>query len=44
MAKQAVDQLLLESLATTTSPESLTKGYFLKCRTENKSRRDIRGT
>jgi site-specific recombinase XerD len=43
MAKQVVGQLLIESLVTTTSLESLTKGYLLNCRTENKSPKTIRG-
>ena len=43
MTKQVVDQLLLESLVTTTSLESLTKGYLLNCRIENKSPKTIRG-
>jgi site-specific recombinase XerD len=43
MPKQAVDQLLLESLVTTTSLESLSKGYLLNCRTENKSSKTLRG-
>ena len=43
MARQVVDQLLLESLVSTTSLESLTKGYLLNCRTENKSPKTIRG-
>jgi site-specific recombinase XerD len=43
MAKQVVDQLLIDSLVTTTSLESLTKGYLLNCRTENKSPKTIRG-
>lgn len=43
MVKQVVDRLLLESLVTTTSLESLTKGYILNCKTENKSPKTIRG-
>ena len=43
MTKQVVDQLLLESLVTTTSLESLTKGYLLNCKIENKSPKTIRG-
>ncbi len=43
MTKQVVDQLLLESLVSTTSLESLTKGYLLNCRTENKSPKTICG-
>ena len=43
MTKQVVDQLLLESLVNTTSLESLTKGYLLNCRTENKSPKTMRG-
>ena len=43
MVKQAVDNLLFQSLVTTTSLESLTKGYLLQCRTENKSPKTISG-
>ncbi|MFC1910968.1 tyrosine-type recombinase/integrase [Chloroflexota bacterium] len=43
MVKQVVDRLLLESLVTTTSLESLSRGYLLNCRTENKSPKTIRG-
>jgi len=43
VSKQAVDRLLYESLVSTTSLESLTKGYLLNCRTENKSPKTIRG-
>ncbi|MFC1953613.1 tyrosine-type recombinase/integrase [Chloroflexota bacterium] len=43
MVKQVVDRLLLESLVSTTSLESLIKGYLLTCRTENKSPKTIRG-
>ena len=43
MTKQVVDNLLLESLVSTTSLESLVKGYLLNCRTENKSPKTIIG-
>jgi integrase/recombinase XerC len=43
MTKQVVDQLLLNSLVTTTSLESLVKGYLLNCRTEGKSPKTIKG-
>lgn len=43
MEKQAVDSLLLESLVSTTSLESLAKGYILNCRTEGKSPKTISG-
>jgi len=43
MTKQVVDNLLFQSLVTTTSLESLTKGYLLQCRTENKSPKTISG-
>jgi len=43
MAKQVVDNLLLESLISTTSLESLAKGYILNCKTENKSPKTISG-
>ena len=41
MQKQAVDSLLLESLVSTTSLESLAKGYILNCKTEGKSPKTI---
>ena len=41
MKRQAVDDLLLESLVSTTSLESLTRGYILNCKTENKSPKTI---
>ena len=41
MEKQAVDYLLLEYLVSTTSLESLAKGYLLNCRTEGKSPKTI---
>lgn len=37
MEKQVVDRLTLENLITTTSLESLVKGYILNCRSEGKS-------
>lgn len=43
MTKQVVDNLLFQSLVTTTSLESLTKGYLLQCRAENKSPKTISG-
>ena len=43
MEKQAVDSLLLESLVSTTSLESLAKGYILNCKTEGKSPKTISG-
>ena len=43
MKKQAVDSLLLESLVSTTSLESLAKGYILNCKTEGKSPKTISG-
>jgi site-specific recombinase XerD len=43
MEKQAVDSLLFESLVSTTSLESLIKGYILNCKTENKSPKTISG-
>jgi site-specific recombinase XerD len=43
MQNQAVDNLLFQSLVTTTSLESLSKGYLLQCRTENKSPKTISG-
>jgi site-specific recombinase XerD len=39
--KQGVESLLLESLVSTTSLESLAKGYILNCRTEGKSPKTI---
>jgi len=41
MKRQAVDDLLLESLVSTTSLESLARGYILNCKTENKSPKTI---
>jgi hypothetical protein len=41
MQNQAVDNLLLESLVSTTSLESLAKGYILNCETEGKSPKTI---
>jgi len=41
MEKQAVDRLTLENLITTTSLESLAKGYILNCRSEGKSPKTI---
>jgi site-specific recombinase XerD len=41
MKRQAVDNLLLESLVSTTSLESLVKGYILNCKMENKSPKTI---
>jgi len=43
MEKQAVDYLLLEFLVSTTSLESLAKGYILNCKTENESPKTISG-
>jgi site-specific recombinase XerD len=43
MEKQAVESLLLESLVSTTSLESLAKGYILNCKTEGKSPKTISG-
>ncbi len=43
MTKQVVDNLLFQSLVNTTSLESLSKGYLLQCRTENKSPKTISG-
>jgi hypothetical protein len=43
MKNQAGDYLLLESLVSTTSLDSLIKGYLLKCKTENKSPKTISG-
>ncbi len=43
MKKQAVDSLLLESLVSTTSLESLGKGYILNCKAEGKSPKTISG-
>ncbi|MFC2042123.1 tyrosine-type recombinase/integrase [Chloroflexota bacterium] len=37
MKKEAVDSILFESLVSTTSLESLAKGYILNCKTEGKS-------
>ncbi len=41
MEKQAVDYLLLESLISATSLESLVKGYLLNCKTEGKTAKTI---
>jgi hypothetical protein len=41
MEKQGVDSLLLQSLVSTTSIESLAKGYILNCKTEGKSPKTI---
>ena len=43
MVKQAVDNILFESLVSTTSLESLAKGYILNCKTEGKSPKTISG-
>ena len=43
MKNQAGDYLLLESLVSTTSLESLAKGYILNCKTEGKSPKTISG-
>jgi len=43
MEKQAVESLLLQSLVSTTSLESLAKGYILNCKTESKSPKTISG-
>lgn len=43
MEKQAVDSLLLQSLVSTTSLESLAKGYILNCKTEGESPKTISG-
>ena len=43
MGKQVEESLLFDSLVSTTSLESLTKGYLLNCRTENKSPKTISG-
>jgi site-specific recombinase XerD len=43
MVNQVVDNLLLKSLVTITSLESLIKGYLLGCRTENKTAKTISG-
>jgi hypothetical protein len=43
MQKQAVDNILLESLVSITSLESLAKGYILNCKTEGKSPKTISG-
>jgi len=43
MQKQAADSLLLESLVSTTSLESLAKGYILNCKAEGKSPKTISG-
>ena len=43
MQKQPVDNLLLESLVSTTSLESLAKGYILNCKIEGKSSNTIAG-
>jgi len=41
MEKQAKESLLLESLVSTTSLESLARGYVLNCKTEGKSPKTI---
>jgi len=41
MQNQAVEHLTLENLVSTTSLESLVKGYLLNCKTENKSPKTI---
>ena len=41
MQNQVVDRLTLENLITTTSLESLAKGYILNCRFEGKSPKTI---
>ncbi len=43
MQKQVVDNLLIESLVSTTNLESLVRGYILNCRTEGKSPKTISG-
>ena len=43
MEKQVVDSLLIQSLVSTTSLESLARGYILNCRTEGKSPKTISG-
>lgn len=43
MEKQGVESLLLQSLVSTTSLESLAKGYILNCKTEGKSPKTISG-
>ena len=43
MKKQAADSLLLESLVSTTSPESLAKGYIRNCKTEAESPKTVSG-
>jgi site-specific recombinase XerD len=43
VSKQLGEQLIYESLVSTTSLESLVKGYLLNCRTENKSPKTIVG-
>ena len=43
MKNQGVDNILLQSLVSTTSLESLVKGYILNCRTEGKSPKTIPG-
>ncbi|MDO9333611.1 MAG: tyrosine-type recombinase/integrase [Dehalococcoidales bacterium] len=43
MQKQPVEYLLLESLVSTTSLESLAKGYILNCKIEGKSSNTIAG-
>jgi integrase/recombinase XerC len=43
MPNQVADNLLLESLISTTSLKSLVKGYLLNCRTENKSPKTVSG-
>ncbi len=41
MQNQVVDRLTIENLVTTTSIESLAKGYILNCRSEGKSPKTI---
>jgi hypothetical protein len=41
MEKQVVDRLTLENLFTTTSTESLAKGYIHNCKSESKSPKTI---
>ena len=43
MKRQAVDNLLLESLVSTTSLESLTRGYIVNCKCEGKSPKTLSG-
>ena len=41
MEKQVVDRLTIENLITTTSTESLARGYILNCKSEGKSPKTI---